>query len=83
MSTTQFPQLVGGHVALCSQWMVVPTIPKCIQVLLQAWEKNKVAAEEVCRIGDAQEALFFKVVQDIIIDAMNSYPQVSPQPLNA
>lgn len=79
---TQFSQLVQVQVALSSQPMVVPTISKCIQVILQVWNKNKVAAEEVCRVGDAQEPLLFKVVQDILINAINSYPQVSPQPLN-
>lgn len=82
MCTTELPQLVRGHVALCSQWMVVPTIAESIQVILQAWEEHKVAAEEVYFIGDAEEALFFKVVENIIVDAGYSCPQVSPQPLN-
>lgn len=54
--------------------MVVPTILKCIHVILQGWSKNEVAAEEVCRIGNAQEPLLLKVVQDIIIDAINGCP---------
>lgn len=37
VSTTQLPQLVGGHVAFRPERMVVPTIPKCVQVILQAW----------------------------------------------
>ena len=69
MCTTELPQLVRGHVALCSQGMVVPTIAESIQVILQAWEEHEVTAEEVCFIGDAEEALFFKVVENIIVDA--------------
>ncbi len=82
MCTTQLPQLVRGHVVLCSQRMVVPTIAKSIQVILQAREEHKVAAEEVCIIGNAEEALFFKVAENIIVDACYSCPQGSPQPLN-
>lgn len=68
MCTTKLPQLVRGHMALCSQRMVVPTIAESVQVILQAWKKHKVAAEEVCLIGNAEEALFFKVVENIIVD---------------
>lgn len=76
------PQLVRGHLALSSYRMIVPTTAKSIEVILQAWEEHKVAAEEVCSVVDAEEALFFKVVENIVLDACYSYPQVSPQPLN-
>jgi len=82
MCTTQHPQLVRGHLALSSYRMIVPTTAKSIEVILQAWEEHKVAAEEVCSVVDAEEALFFKVVENIVVDACYSYPQVSPQPLN-
>lgn len=78
----ELPQLVRGHVALCSQRMVVPTIVESIQVILQEWEEHKVAAEEVCFIVDSEEPLFFKVVEKIVVDVGYSCPQVSPQPLN-
>lgn len=42
----------------------------------------KAAAEEVCIICNAEEALLFKVMEDIIVDPCYSCPQVSPQPLN-
>ena len=63
--------------------MVVPATVESIEVILQAWEEHKVAAEEVRFIGNAEEALFFKIVENIIVDAGYSCPQVSPQPLNS
>ena len=81
MCMTQHPQLVRGHLALCSNRMIVPTTAKSVKVILQAWKEHKVAAEEVCSIVNAEEALF-KVVESIVVNVVYSYPQVSPQPLN-
>ena len=61
--------------------MIVPTTAKSVKVILQAWKEHKVAAEEVCSIVNAEEALF-KVVESIVVNVVYSYPQVSPQPLN-
>lgn len=41
------------------------------------------ATEEVCSTGDVEEALLFKVVENIIVDVCDSYPQVSPKPLDS
>ena len=82
MCMTQHPQLVRGHLALCSNRMIVPTTAKSVKVNLQAWKEHKVAAEEVCSIVNAEEALLFKVVESIVVNVGYSYPQVSPQPLN-
>lgn len=49
----QFPQLVRGNVVLCPQLVGVPTISKSAMVILQSWNENKVAAEEVCWISNA------------------------------
>ena len=62
--------------------MIVPTTAKSVKVNLQAWKEHKVAAEEVCSIVNAEEALLFKVVESIVVNVGYSYPQVSPQPLN-
>ena len=75
MCTTQHPQLVRGHLAHSSYRMIVPTTAKSIKVILQAWEEHKVAAEEVCSVVDAEEALFFKVVENIVVDAC--YPEAA------
>lgn len=40
------------------------SVAESIQVILQAWEKHKEAADEVCFIGNAEDALFFKVVEE-------------------
>lgn len=50
ISVTQLPQLVGTHVVFCSQWMVVPSTAKCIQIILQSRKKDVMAAKEVCNI---------------------------------
>ena len=82
MCLTQHPQLVRGHVALCSYWMIIPTTAESIQVILQVWQEYIVAAEEVFNIWNAEKALPFKVVENVIIDVCYSNSQVSPQPLN-
>ncbi len=68
--------------AFCSYWMVVPATAESVQGILQLWQEH-IMAKEVCSIGDVEEALFFKVVENIIVDVCDSYPQVSPKPLDS
>lgn len=81
ISVTQLPQLVGTHVVFCSQWMVVPSTAKCIQIILQLRKKDVMAAKEVCSIWNVKKALFLKVVKNIVVNACNGHPEVSPQSL--
>lgn len=83
MDSAQLPQLIRGHMAFCSYWMIVPATAESVQGILQPWQEHIMATEEVCSIGDVEEALFFKVVENIIVDVCDSYPQVSPKPLDS
>ncbi len=53
--------------AFCSYWMIVPATAESVQGILQPWQEHIMATEEVCSIGDIEEALFFKVVENIIV----------------
>ncbi len=69
--------------AFCSYWTIVPATVESVQGILQPCQEHIMATEEVCSIGDVEEALFFKVVENIIVDVCDSYPQVSPKPLDS
>lgn len=59
LDTSQHPQLVRGHSALCSYWMIVPGGAEKVEIILKSWEKYIVSAEQMSKIRNNKVSSFY------------------------
>ena len=57
-----FPQLVRCAVPLCSKGMIIPAISEGVQMLLETWHKDVMAAKQMKTVVKVQQVLFLQGV---------------------
>jgi len=68
---------------LCPDGMVGPGLTEHIQVGLDAWQENVVAAEDVQDVTDVKQVLFLKRVQGVVKDTRNTHEHITPEAFNS
>lgn len=76
------PQLVWRQVLLCPDWVVVPSLTKVVQIVLQTRQEHIMTCKNVCGATEVQIAFIFQCVKYVVKYIGHCHPHVSPQLLN-
>lgn len=83
LAHSQFPELVWHVVAHRAEGMAVPPITENIYIILDQGQKGILCTEDVCGVRRVQETVLLQAMDDIVLNAGDSIPHITPQAFNS